>query len=102
MLATEIALSFLTSSGVNVSSSRNGMRQLVFFLPALICAMTDKRLLALLNKLVLKEVVTHHSIKSSMHYLFAPAAPCSYSLPVSAAPAVPFVIPLLLAFSVGS
>ena len=70
--------------------------------------MTDKRLLALLNKLVLKEVVTHHSIKrkiiesSSMHYLFAPAAPCSYSLPVSAAPAVPFVMPLLLAFSVGS
>src|SRR5919198_6067097 len=35
-------------------------------------------------------------------YLFAPAAPCSYSLPVSAAPAVPFVIPLLLAFSLAS
>jgi predicted CoA-binding protein len=35
-------------------------------------------------------------------YLFDPAAPCSYSLPVSAAPAVPFVIPLRLAFSAAS
>src|SRR5919198_5200818 len=35
-------------------------------------------------------------------YLFAPAAPCSYSLPVSAAPAVPFVIPRLLPFSAAS
>src|SRR5438094_9967469 len=35
-------------------------------------------------------------------YLFDPADPCSYSLPVSAAPAVPFVIPLLLAFSAAS
>src|SRR5215212_6163478 len=35
-------------------------------------------------------------------YLFAPAAPCSYSLPVSSAPAVPLVMPLLLAFSLAS
>src|SRR5919202_387659 len=35
-------------------------------------------------------------------YLLDPAAPCSYSLPVSAAPAVPFVIPLRLAFSAAS
>jgi hypothetical protein len=32
-------------------------------------------------------------------YLFDRAAPCSYSLPVSAAPAVPFAVPLLLAHS---
>src|ERR671933_1442797 len=35
-------------------------------------------------------------------YLFDPADPCSYSLPVSAAPAVPFVMPLLRAFSAAS
>jgi hypothetical protein len=33
--------------------------------------------------------------------LFDPAASCSYSLPVSAAPTVPFATPLLLARSVG-
>jgi hypothetical protein len=32
-------------------------------------------------------------------YLFDPVAPCSYSLPVSAAPAAPFAIPLLVAHS---
>jgi hypothetical protein len=32
-------------------------------------------------------------------YLFDPVPPCSYSLPVSAAPAVPFAIPLVLAQS---
>src|SRR5918912_3174973 len=31
--------------------------------------------------------------------LIVPAAPCSYSVPVSADPAVPFAIPLLLALS---
>src|ERR671918_163776 len=35
-------------------------------------------------------------------YLFAPAAPCSYSLPVSAAPAVPLAIPFFLAISAAS
>jgi hypothetical protein len=35
-------------------------------------------------------------------YLFDPAAPCSYSLPVSPAPAVPLVMPLFLAFSLAS
>src|SRR5213080_2605958 len=35
----------------------------------------------------------------SAYYLFVPAAPCSYSSPVSAAPAVPLAIPLLLAIS---
>src|SRR5919202_4559994 len=46
-----------------------------------------------------------HNIKKVVAvfiYLFDPAAPCSYSLPVSAAPAVPFVIPLRLAFSAAS
>jgi len=32
-------------------------------------------------------------------YLFDPAITRSYSVPASAAPAVPFVMPLLLAFS---
>src|SRR5215208_4656970 len=36
------------------------------------------------------------------NYLFAPAAPCSYSLPVSAAPAVPLAIPFFLAISAAS
>jgi hypothetical protein len=37
--------------------------------------------------------------KKRLVYLFDPAAPCSYWSPVSAAPAVPFAIPLLLAIS---
>src|SRR5918999_115413 len=37
-----------------------------------------------------------------VYYLFDPAAPCSYSLPVSAAPAVPLAIPFFLAISAAS
>ena len=35
-------------------------------------------------------------------YLFDPAAPCSYSLPVSDAPAVPLAMPFFLAISAAS
>src|SRR5918994_5786178 len=59
------------------------------------------------------EVISFHSaiskfkkkkwfVNNQINYLFVPAAPCSYSSPVSAAPAVPLVIPLLLAFSLAS
>src|SRR5918992_5132055 len=37
-----------------------------------------------------------------VYFLFDPAAPCSYSLPVSAAPAVPLAIPFFLAISAAS
>src|SRR5919202_2725987 len=43
--------------------------------------------------------MNYESLVTAIYYLFAPAAPCSYSLPVSADPAVPFAIPLLLALS---
>src|SRR5919204_1805004 len=36
------------------------------------------------------------------YYSFVPAAPCSYSLPVSVAPAVPLAIPFFLAISLAS
>src|SRR5215216_6023935 len=52
----------------------------------------------------IKKIMIRVNIKTLIFfsYLFAPAAPCSYSLPVSSAPAVPLVMPLLLAFSLAS
>ncbi len=38
----------------------------------------------------------------SYYSLVPPAAPCSYLLPVSAAPAVPLAIPLFLAISLST
>src|ERR671932_1848324 len=43
--------------------------------------------------------MNYESLVTAIYYLFVPAAPCSYSVPVSADPAVPFAIPLLLALS---
>jgi hypothetical protein len=41
-------------------------------------------------------------IPTNYIYLLLPADPCSYSLPVFPVPAVPFVMPLLLALSLAS